>query len=100
MADLSATRYGMRRPMRPRAGRYAIAGLRLLPKNALSRWAGRAAALRLPPRLQRWQIRVFARVVGADLAELRDPLESFTSLQNFFTRALRDGARPIDTDTN
>jgi len=88
--------YGIRRRMRPLAGRYAIAGLRLLPKNALSRWAGRAAALRLPPRLQHWQIRAFARAVGVDLGELRDPIESFSSLQDFFTRALREGARPID----
>src|SRR4051812_16214612 len=82
--------------MRPLARRSAIAGLRLLPKNALSRWAGRAAALRLPAPLQRWQIRAFARAVGADLDELRDPVDSFASLQDFFTRALRDGARPID----
>lgn len=82
--------------MPTRADRYAIAALRLLPKNALSRWAGRAAALRLPPRLQRWQIRAFARAVGVDLGELRDPVESYPSLQDFFTRALREGARPID----
>ncbi len=96
MADRSVSRYGVPNPMHPRAGRYAIAGLRLLPKNALSRWAGRAAALRLPPRLQRWEILAFARAVGIDLGELRDPVESFTSLQDFFTRALRDGVRPID----
>jgi phosphatidylserine decarboxylase len=40
--------------------------------------------------------RAFARAVGADLAEVRDPLDSFASLQDFFTRALRDGARAID----
>jgi phosphatidylserine decarboxylase len=75
-----------------------VAGLRLLPKHLLSRLVGRAAALRLPPRLQQWQIRAFARAVGVDFTDVRDQIESFACLQDFFTRALRDGARPIDTD--
>lgn len=78
------------------ARRLALAGLRLLPKNALSRLAGRAAALRLPAPLQRWEIRLFARAAGVDCDEVRDPLESFGCLQDFFTRALRAGVRPID----
>jgi phosphatidylserine decarboxylase len=82
--------------MSPSARRLALAGLRLLPKNVLSRLAGQAAALRLPAPLQRWEIRVFSRAVGVDVDEARDPLESFGCLQDFFTRALRDGVRPID----
>src|SRR5512145_2213868 len=82
--------------MSPPARRLALAGLRLLPKNALSRLAGRAAALRLPAPIQRWEIRVFARAVGVNVEEVRDPLASFRCLQDFFTRALRDGVRPID----
>jgi phosphatidylserine decarboxylase len=42
--------------------------------------------------------RLFAALVGADLGEVRDPLESFASLQDFFTRALRPGVRPIAAD--
>jgi phosphatidylserine decarboxylase len=80
--------------LRPRV---AVAALRLLPKHTLSRLAGRAAALRLPGVLQRLQIGVFGRAVGVDFSEARDPIESFGSLQEFFTRALREGARPIDT---
>lgn len=82
--------------MSPSARRLALAGLRLLPKNAVSRLAGQAAALRLPAPMQRWEIRLFARAVGVDFDEVRDPLESFGCLQDFFTRALRDGVRPID----
>ena len=82
--------------MSPSARRLALAGLRLLPKNALSRLAGRVATLRMPAAIQGWEIRVFARAVGVDLGEVRDPLESFACLQDFFTRALRDGVRPID----
>src|SRR5215470_7515713 len=74
----------------------ARAALRMVPKHLLSRVAGRVAALRLPGPLQRWEIRAFARAVGVDLREVRDPIESFGCLQDFFTRALRDGARPVD----
>ncbi len=77
-------------------GRLAIAGLRLVPRNAVSRLAGRVASLRLPPRLRRPVCRAFGRSVGVDFSEIRDPLDSFASLQEFFTRALRPGARPID----
>jgi phosphatidylserine decarboxylase len=76
--------------------RAALEGLRLLPKHALSRLAGRVAGLHLPPGLQRWEIGVFGRAVGVDFDEVRDPIESFRCLQDFFTRALRDGSRPID----
>jgi len=73
----------------------ALELLRLLPRNLLSRGAGRVAALRLPRPLVRAEIALFARAVGADLTEVRDPPGSFASLQDFFTRALREGARPV-----
>lgn len=78
--------------------RALIAALELLPRSLLSRAAGRFAELRWPGPLQRCQLRGFARVFGIDLGEVRDPLESFASLQAFFTRALRDGVRPLDPD--
>lgn len=80
----------------PRA--LVLSALRRLPIHALSRAAGRAASVRLPAPLRAPACRVFARAVGADLAEVRDPLDSFASLQDFFTRALRADARPIDPD--
>jgi phosphatidylserine decarboxylase len=79
-------------------GALLIAALRLLPKNAISRLAGRFVTLRLPARLQRWQIRSFARVFGVDWSEIRDPITSFPSLQDFFVRALRPEARPVDAE--
>ena len=75
-----------------------LGALRRLPIHALSRAAGRAASVRLPAPLRAPACRAFARAVGADLAEVRDPLDSFASLQDFFTRALRAGARAIDPD--
>jgi phosphatidylserine decarboxylase len=76
--------------------RGAIHALRLIPRNALSRLAGRAATVRLPRPLQSWVIRLFARLVGVDVAEIADPIESYSTVQEFFTRALPAGARPID----
>jgi phosphatidylserine decarboxylase len=76
--------------------RFAVPALRLLPRNLLSRAVGRFAAVRLPRALVRAEILAFARAVGVDLTEVRDPLGSFASLQEFFTRALREGVRPVD----
>lgn len=70
--------------------------LGLLPKNTLSRLAGRAAGLPLPRFLRRGFLTAFGRTFGVDFSEVRDPLESFPTLQHFFVRALKDGARPVD----
>jgi len=75
-----------------------LEALRLLPKNAMSRAAGRIASIAWPGPIQRAQIRLFARLAGVDLEEARDDVADFATLQQFFTRALRDGARPLDGD--
>ena len=80
------------------AGSLLIAALRLIPKNALSRLAGRFVSVRWPGPLQRLQIRAFARVFRVDLDEVKDPIASFACLQDFFVRELVDGARPIPQD--
>lgn len=72
----------------------------LLPKNAISRGAGRFASLRLPAAIQRAEIRAFARLAGVDLSEAAEPIEAYPSLQRFFTRALKAGARPIAGDAS
>jgi phosphatidylserine decarboxylase len=82
-----------------RGVRRALLGLlHLLPKNAMSRIMGRFASCALPGPIQRAEIRLFARLAGVDLSEMRDEVEAFASLQQFFTRALRSGARPIEGD--
>ena len=73
-----------------------ISGLRALPMNSLSRLAGRLARVRLPGLLQRAQIRLFAAIFGVDFDEARGPVASYACFQDFFTRSLRDGARPLD----
>jgi phosphatidylserine decarboxylase len=78
------------------AERFALGALRELPLHALSRGAGWLASRALPAWLQRAEIRAFAALVGANLAEARDPVDAYPTLQDFFTRALADGARPVD----
>lgn len=73
-----------------------MAALRRLPVHALSRLAGRVAGWPLPGPLQRAEIRLFGRLVGVDFSEVRDPIGRFTTLQDFFTRALQPGVRPVD----
>lgn len=72
--------------------------LRWAPKGTFSRLVGAAAKSPLPLRMRRPVYEAFARRVGADLSEVRDPLESYESLDAFFTRHLRDGLRPQPSD--
>ena len=66
-----------------------------LPKLALTRFAGRVARNevgRYTPQIIRW----FVRKYGVDMQEAQEPdLGSYRSFNDFFTRALRDGARPL-----
>ncbi len=61
----------------------------------LSRLTGRLSELRLPPAVLAPAIRAYARAFGADLSEAALPPEAFPSFNAFFTRRLREGARPI-----
>lgn len=91
----------MQKPAPPHLGvpgRALWALLYLLPKNAMSRMAGRFAEIAWPAPIQRGLLRLFAKLAGADLGEAAEPIESFPTLQRFFTRALRPGARPLAGD--
>lgn len=67
----------------------------LLPKRALTALAGRLASARAGG----WThaaIRRFVARYGVDMAEAADPrIESYATFNEFFTRALKPGARPI-----
>ncbi|TFI59293.1 phosphatidylserine decarboxylase [Sphingomonas parva] len=67
----------------------------VLPKQGLTRLAGRVAGAkggRMTTRLIRW----FVRKYKVDMAEAADPdIAGYASFNDFFTRSLRDGARPI-----
>lgn len=69
---------------------------KLLPHHGLSRAVGRLAASEAP-----WirgpLIRAFARAYDVDMAEAARPdLSAYRSFNDFFTRALTPGARPVD----
>ncbi|MGZ3159527.1 MAG: archaetidylserine decarboxylase [Burkholderiaceae bacterium] len=67
----------------------------LFPKQALTRFAGWVASIqdaRFTPRLIRW----FVARYKVNMAEALNPdITSYPSFNAFFTRALRDGARPL-----
>lgn len=66
-----------------------------LPKQSLTRLAGRVARARAVPattRLIRW----FLRRYGVDMNEAANPdVGTYASFNDFFTRPLRPGARPL-----
>jgi phosphatidylserine decarboxylase len=74
--------------------------LRLLSRPSLSRRFGRAAEVRLPGPLLRAAIAAYVRFYRVDLGETADPVASFRTFDAFFTRRLREGARPLDAATD
>jgi len=77
------------------AMRFSVLHQYLLPKRALTSFAGLVASKegsRFAPHLIRW----FVGKYGVDMQEAHDPdLGNYPSFNAFFTRALRDGARPL-----
>lgn len=51
-------------------------------------------------RSSRSRIRDFVTRLGIDAAEAEKPLDAYASLDDFFTRRLRPGARPFEADPN
>ncbi|TXI20255.1 MAG: phosphatidylserine decarboxylase [Ottowia sp.] len=74
---------------------FAVLPQYLLPKRWLTRLAARAASARLGD-LTHAAIRRFVARYGVDMSEAADPrIESYASFNDFFTRALKPGARPL-----
>ena len=68
---------------------------KLLPKQALTRLAG-AGAHREGGALTQWAIRRFIDHYGVAMQEAANPdPAAYRTFNDFFTRALRDGARPL-----
>jgi phosphatidylserine decarboxylase len=72
--------------------------MRWAPKRAFSSAVGALARRQLPRSLRAPVFTAFARRVGADLAEVEQPLDLYPSLDAFFTRRLRPGARSVADD--
>jgi phosphatidylserine decarboxylase len=75
--------------------RFSVLHQYILPKQALTEFAGRVAGAqggRFTPGLIRW----FAKKYNVNMAEALNPdLASYTSFNDFFTRALHADARPL-----
>jgi phosphatidylserine decarboxylase len=76
--------------------RIALKALELLPKNTVSRAFGEVAEIELPGPMQGVVNRVFAQFAGVDVDESEHPPEDYESLNAFFTRQLKRGARDIE----
>lgn len=76
--------------------RLAAETLRLLPRKRLSRALGRAAAAEPPRALLSRAIDLYVRAYQVDLTECVIPEGGFRSFNEFFSRPLLPGARPID----
>ena len=83
------------------AATYAAAQLlRVLPRTHITRAVGRLCDARLPTALSTAVVGLYARAYDVALEDTVDPVGAWGSFDAFFTRALRDGARPIDVDAD
>jgi phosphatidylserine decarboxylase len=68
---------------------------RRVPLNTMSRAAGHVATWRIPMPFRRPIYHAYAAVYGVDLNECERPYVEYATLQEFFSRRLVAGARPI-----
>lgn len=78
--------------------RMAAETLRWLPREGISRALGRVASLEPPRALLDRAIGLYVRAYRVDLSDCQVPPEGFRSFNEFFSRPLRDGARPLEGD--
>jgi len=69
---------------------------RIVPKRAVSGAIGGGVSLGIPAALRTLMLTRFARVYGIDVSEAEKPLGEYAGFDEFFTRKLRPGLRPID----
>lgn len=72
--------------------------LAVLPRKQISRAMGKAADLHAPRPVLGSVIDAFVKAYGIDLDEAIVPREGFSTFDDFFTRRLKPGVRPIDAD--
>jgi phosphatidylserine decarboxylase len=76
--------------------RAARSAWRIFPKRALSGAIGWSGGWSLPRPLRAMALTRFARIYGIDPSEAEKPIAEYDGFDDFFTRRLRAGARPID----
>ena len=81
-----------------RPSRVAANSLKLLPRKGISRAIGRIARIGAPDVVLRAAMQAYCRAYRVDLSECEVPHEGFASFDDFFTRKLKPGMRPLDPD--
>ncbi len=82
-------------PLRPVSDRLAVLPQYLYPKVALTELMGRLASARAG-RMTTAVIRAFVNRYGVDMTEASEPdVAKYASFNDFFTRELRSGSRPL-----
>lgn len=79
--------------------RMAAETLRWLPRERISRAIGRVASAEPPRALLSRAIGLYVRAYRVDLSDCEVPAEGYRSFNEFFSRPLRDGARPLADDS-
>lgn len=72
-----------------------LTALRLLPKNMVSRAVGALAEIPLPEAARGPVNSSFAKIAGVNLSEAEQGPEAYPSVNAFFTRRLKEGARSV-----
>lgn len=74
----------------------ASRALRWAPTRDVSHWMGVAASARVPAPVLSRTIAAYCRIYDVDLSEAEVPDHGFGSFDEFFTRKLKPGVRPVD----
>lgn len=72
--------------------------LRVLPRERITRAVGRLCDARLPPAVSSAVVGLYVRAYRVDIDDAVLPDGAFDSFDAFFTRRLREGARPLCAD--
>jgi phosphatidylserine decarboxylase len=77
---------------------FTRAALRALAWNPLSRATGHLAQWQAPTPVLQAALKRYIRAYRVDESEIPQPLQSYRNFNEFFTRPLPEGARPIDSN--
>lgn len=73
--------------------------LKLLPKNLVSKALGKLADIELPSPFLSSLIKIYCQFYAVNLKEMKkSSLSSFKTFNEFFTRELKEGVRPVDQE--
>lgn len=69
--------------------------VRLLPRKAISRLVGQACDVPLPPAVSRAVVGTYGRLYRVDMSDVEPQTTPYDSFDEFFTRRLAPGKRPV-----